>query len=141
MSKAKVEPQSIRAERLKEIIKNERLTQSSLADKVGVTQQSISRIMQGKQALTEGMVNRIINTFPEYDKEWLLGYKEKRVDKANILREAIEEMISQFPKDVEVLKGIINDPSALAKDRIMAIRTLNAAESKISKYYNQLERR
>ena len=141
MSKAKVEPQSVRAERLKEIIKNEGLTQNLLADKVSVTQQSISRIMQGKQALTEGMARRIVAVFPAYNVEWLLGYKSEEEARTGIIQDAIEKMISQFPKNVEILKEIINDKSASAKDRMTAIRMLNAAESKVTKYYKQLERR
>ena len=141
MSRSKTEPQIIRADRLKEIIKNERLTQSSLANKIGVTQQSISRIMQGKQALTEGMAKRIVSVFPAYDVEWLLGYKSEEKVRIDIIRDAIDKMISQFPKDVEILKGIINDQSASARDRMTAIRMLNTAESKVAKYYKQLERR
>lgn len=76
MSRTKTEINPKRAENVKKLIEAEKITQTELADRIHMTQQNISRIVQMKQPLTEETARLIIEAFPEYRIEWLLGYDD-----------------------------------------------------------------
>lgn len=76
MSRKKTEINPKRAENVKKLIEAEKITQTELADRIHMTQQNISRIVQMKQPLTEETARLIIEAFPEYRIEWLLGYDD-----------------------------------------------------------------
>ena len=80
MPKKKTEIQPIRAERLKELISAEGLTQAAFAEKVHYSQQLISDIVNKKTALTEGTAAAITSVFPNYSTEWLLGSRDTKND-------------------------------------------------------------
>ena len=63
--------------RLKELIRDEGLTQEQLALEIGVSSQTISKACTGKK-LTQNIVDKIIERHPEYNAAWLLGYSEHR---------------------------------------------------------------
>ena len=127
---------SVRIARLKKILDEEQITQEQLVLKIGCTQQTISRIMNGKQVLTEHTAHDICNIYTNYTAGWLLGYVDNG-EKESSIQKAICMIIEQLPKDIEVLKEIINDEKSSAKDRICAIKALNVAETKLSKYYRR----
>lgn len=99
MSKKRSEINPIRAERVKTIIDRENINQQKLADMIFQTQQNVSRILTGKQPLTEETARAIIDaankisdqnaakkagiSLEEYGDhityriEWLLGYDDK----------------------------------------------------------------
>ena len=64
----------VRAKRLKALIDAEGLTQAKFAKEIHRTQQSVSRIINGKDPLTDDTVDGIIQKFPRYRRDWLLGY-------------------------------------------------------------------
>lgn len=74
MSKLKTKIDEKRIARLKMIMSKEKITQNELAEKIGITQQNLSRIMCKKQGLTEPLAIRIIDEYPDYSVAWLLGY-------------------------------------------------------------------
>ena len=76
MSRPKTEINPERAKRFKMLIEREKLTQSALSEKIHLSQQAISHIFTEKNALTEETARNIINAFPEYRLEWLLGYDD-----------------------------------------------------------------
>lgn len=79
MSKRKTEPDILRADRLKEMIKREGKTQTEFgqfSDGTTISQQTISGIIHSHIALTEQTARLIINAYPEYRLEWLLGYDD-----------------------------------------------------------------
>lgn len=76
MSRKKTEMNPIRTERVKTLLNHAGITQKDLADRIFMTQQNISRIVQKKQPLTEETARLIIQSFPEYRIEWLLGYDD-----------------------------------------------------------------
>ena len=76
MSRTKTEINPKRAENVKKLIETEKITQTELADRIHMTQQNISRVVQMKQPLTEETARLIIEAFPEYRIEWLLGYDD-----------------------------------------------------------------
>ena len=78
MSRKKTEIHPVRAENVKKLLKREGITQKELAEKIGYSQQNISKIVQKKQPLTEEAAKLMIEAFPEkkYRIQWLLGYDE-----------------------------------------------------------------
>lgn len=78
MRKLKTKIDEKRIARLRMIMSKEKITQNELAEKIGLTQQNLSRIMCKKQGLTEPLAIRIIDEYPDYSVAWLLGYDEVR---------------------------------------------------------------
>lgn len=70
----KIKP--IRGERLKILLEREKTSQKILAEKIYVTPQTISKIINGKSNLTESTADSIIKEFPLYRKEWLMGFDD-----------------------------------------------------------------
>lgn len=73
MSRPKTPINPKRAERVKTMIDRENISQSEFADRVHLTQQAISRIINMKTALIEATARDMIEAFPGYRLEWLLG--------------------------------------------------------------------
>lgn len=76
MSKKASEINPVPAGNLKTLLEREKCQQGKLADLIHLSQQSISRIIQKKQSLTDQTARAIINVFPDYRIEWLLGYDD-----------------------------------------------------------------
>ena len=62
-------------ERLKIICEENKISQSELASSIFISQQTISKIVNGKASLTLPTAQRIIDLFPQrgYSLDWLLG--------------------------------------------------------------------
>ena len=73
--RAAVPVSSLRAERITELMQREGLNQNTLAEALNKSQQNISRILTSKK-VSEQTVRDIVDRFPEYREEWLLGYDE-----------------------------------------------------------------
>ena len=80
MSRKKTEINPIRAERVKQLIEREGISQIDFANRIFQTQQNVSRIINLKTALTEDTARDIVTAFPEYRIEWLLGYDDSMTD-------------------------------------------------------------
>ena len=74
MSRSRTEINPERAERVKTLIERENITQQEFAERIYQSQQNVSRIINLKSALTEQTADAIIKAFPEYRKQWILGY-------------------------------------------------------------------
>lgn len=94
MSRKKTEINPIRAERVKKLIEREKISQVDFASRIFQTQQNVSRILNLKTALTEETARLIIEAFPEYRIEWLLGYDDSMTNAEkflNTIQKANEE--------------------------------------------------
>ncbi len=82
MSRKRTEIDPKRAERLKILIdhekelRNGKFSQTQFAKSIHMTQQNVSRIIQMHQALNEQTAKDIIEQYPKYRVEWLLGYDD-----------------------------------------------------------------
>ena len=71
--------EDIRALRIKTLLKREGLKQKDLADALDIEPQNLSRCMvSGK--ISEKMCRKIVECFPEYRIEWLLGDDDSMTD-------------------------------------------------------------
>lgn len=60
-------------ERVKELLRKNKKTQTWLADKLGITEVHLSNIVRGEKRLTEKRALEIVELFPTYRFEWLMG--------------------------------------------------------------------
>lgn len=65
-----------RAERLKTLLNREGISQKELGSRIGVSEVTISKIMTGRQPLTDQRISDIISSFPVYRRAWLAGEDE-----------------------------------------------------------------
>ena len=114
MSKKPTEINPIPAENLKKLIEREKIKQQELADLLFMSQQSISRIIQKKQSLTDQTARAIIKAFPDYRIEWLLGYDDvmTHTDK---LRTTINNRVDSAEALNQVIRLVTDDVCARAK--------------------------
>lgn len=70
--KSEIKPEP--AERLKKLCEDERIKQKELSEKILLSPQTISKIINKKSSLTEDNAKRIIDLYPQYRFEWLMGY-------------------------------------------------------------------
>ena len=148
MSRKKTEINPKRAENVKKLIEAEKITQTELADRIHMTQQNISRIVQMKQPLTEETAQDIISAFPEkgYRIEWLLGYDDFPTESERIIahiREELTELNSENIGFVELAKsrGYTVTDSMISKDgkRIeLTPEKMNRLQSEVSDFLDFL---
>lgn len=63
-----------RAENIKTIIQEEKMSQAAFARSINMTPSNLNRIIRLKQPFTEAAAETICAYYPRYRKEWLLGY-------------------------------------------------------------------
>lgn len=74
MARRKAEIKPIRGNRLKSLCETENITQYQLADRIHISQQTISKIVNHQANLTEATAKEITKEFPGYSFDWLMGY-------------------------------------------------------------------
>ena len=84
--------------RLKQLLNETRTTQKQLSAKIFLSQQTISQIVTGAASLTPSNAQRIVELFPDYSIEWLLGLSDYK---------------NQREKNIENLKKILHDGDLL----------------------------
>lgn len=104
------------SDRLKELRKEQHLSQRSLADKLDISQQSITAWETGRSEPTSGALTKIANFFG-VSADYLLGQtdvrkSQKENDKQDPIDKMLDEVMSYDGKepsanDREVLRGII----------------------------------
>lgn len=73
MSKKKKQINPLIGTRLKELCRQTGITQQILSEKINLSQQTISKIVQGKSNLTRENAERICAIYPKFRISWLLG--------------------------------------------------------------------
>lgn len=66
----------IRIKRLKQVLEQQHLTQSELARRIPISQQVMSRMMNGEATITENTIRGIAREFPEYSFAYLMGFDD-----------------------------------------------------------------
>jgi transcriptional regulator with XRE-family HTH domain len=70
-------------EQIQEILRREELSSSQFADKIGVQRSSVSHVLSGRNKPGFDFINKILESFPGINAEWLLTglgemYKQRR---------------------------------------------------------------
>ena len=73
MAKIKQEVNPKSANRLKQLYAEQNITQTWLSEKTGISQNTLSRIANGKAPLSHRIASYIVELFPDIRAEWLMG--------------------------------------------------------------------
>lgn len=76
MSRPKQKPNEKSSKALKTLCEELDITQTRLSEITGISQNTLSRIRNGKIALTRPIAEEIVKAFPGYRIGWLLGYED-----------------------------------------------------------------
>ena len=77
MARPKVEVEKKRGLRVKEILKEQEITQAELSRRTNIAPQNLSRMISGKISVTETCAKAISKAFlGEYSVGWILGYED-----------------------------------------------------------------
>lgn len=77
-TRQKVNPKS--ADRLKQFYREHKITQERLSEVTGISQNTLSRIANGKAALSHVVATEIVKVFPDIRVEWLMGLDDYRTE-------------------------------------------------------------
>ena len=75
-------------DRLRLIMKNNKLSQSQFAHRIGIHQPSMSAILQGKRPCGDIIVAKIITAFPNISREWLMTGEGEMITDADDMVQA-----------------------------------------------------
>lgn len=97
--------------RLKQLCEENKLSQAELAERIPISQQTISKIINGKAALTLQTAQRIVDLFPQWRIEYLTG------------RDGFKTLDDLIGKRVDARHEVINLIERLVKIHGYTIRT------------------
>lgn len=78
MSRPKSEINPVPGQRLKTILDEQGMSQSELSRQIHLSQQTISRMIQGTASVTPQTAGQVIALFPQYRESWLMGYDDQK---------------------------------------------------------------
>lgn len=88
----------VRGERVKTIYQEQNISQGQLAERINMPQSAISEMVNGKRTVTETTARAIVQVFPQYSYEWLMGDSDYKT-----LAEKNLAMFQQVRHDGELL--------------------------------------
>ena len=91
-----------RCERLKQIIDETKITQYHLAELTNISPQSISNMVRCKANVTEKTAKAVIDVFPEYNFDWLMGHSEYKTELEQRLSPKIFAIVSKKKREKAV---------------------------------------
>lgn len=98
-----------RALAIQKIITDEKLTKKEFANIIGIQPQNLSRCLLSNK-ISEKMCRKIIEHFPKYKIEWLLGYDDYATDIEQVLAKGYIKINSTclYSKDKKKLVIILD---------------------------------
>lgn len=97
-----------RGRRLKILIEEQDTTGTALASDIPVSQQTVSKIINGKANLTDAVADRVIELYPQYRKEWLMGYDD--------IKTRAQKTLSDLPawgRRYDAIRTLVSDRAEL----------------------------
>lgn len=93
MARKNIEINQASGKRIKELLKENKITQIDFADTIHCTSEHLSAIINGRRRLTEDTARSIVLQFPNIRYEWLMGYDDFKThhDIRNFAIEKIDE--------------------------------------------------
>ena len=127
MPRPKAEINVKRCERLKQIIKEQGIKQTELSEETGISQQSISAMVQGKANVTEATAEIMADKFPQYSVAWLLGLTDYKNN-----AEEFKAAVSQMKHEGYLLAEGLSSFAQLANYQIKLCSPASSAHGKIA---------
>ena len=105
MARPKVNINPIRGLRLKQLCEEKDIKQYELSEIIHISQQAISKMMNGTATVTEDTVNLVTAAFPEYRKQWLLGLDDFKTeaDRSRAEMERLSQEIAMVKYEGDLL--------------------------------------
>jgi transcriptional regulator with XRE-family HTH domain len=95
-------------ERFALVLKKKGVTQKSFAEKVGVTEQSISKLIKGQtQSPKADLIAQLTIMFPDVNLRWLLIGEGEMLKEGMSISDATQEELEQLRKENSQLKDKI----------------------------------
>lgn len=91
-----------RCKRLKQIIDETKITQYHLAELTNISPQSISNMVRCKANVTEKTARAVVEVFPQYNFEWLMGHSEYKTELEQRLSPKIFAIVSKKKREKAV---------------------------------------
>jgi len=85
-------------DRIKKIISDNQLTNSSFADKIGVPRSSISHILSGRNNPSLDLIIKILQSFPEINADFLLRGEATTLINNDSGRDSLNKNMTLFPE-------------------------------------------
>lgn len=99
----------IQGERIRQLCKEQGITQKALADRIGVFASDMSRYVNGSKKLSYDRAIRIEKEFPQYPHEWLIGQNDDKLP-INISNDTAKYLLTQIlvlaTKGLEIIQEL-----------------------------------
>lgn len=99
MGRPRIVRHPIRGLRVKQICVEQGITQNELSNRIGISKQNFSLMITGKANITEDTARKIVQIFPEYRFEWIMGYDDYKTPS--------DISISVYCRMLKELNGIV----------------------------------
>lgn len=103
MAKRKQEINPKCGENLKRLYERYGITQAQLSEKTGISQNTLSRIINGKAALSYNIATQIADYYPDIKISWLMGETEFQTEMEEKLFPVVKRLISKKKMEKSVL--------------------------------------
>ena len=84
-------------DRLRIIIKREELSQKDFAQKCGIKPATLNHVLQGRNNASPDIINKVLDHFPSYRRDWLLSGEGSMLTAEAAERELTSRNVALFP--------------------------------------------
>jgi transcriptional regulator with XRE-family HTH domain len=121
---------------LKKIRKKLGLSQQEMADKLGITKQSISKIETGTNDLSKNLIGALVDYYNINPNYLLSGNGEMFQDKEQDINNAIKDKLNLTEDEFKLLKDALHKDKALCLVLFQAINGDTASFDRLKKIIN-----
>jgi len=104
-------------DRIKKIMEKEGLNSALFADKIGVSRGTITHVLSGRNKPSLEVVQKILDTFPAVNAEWLLVGKNPMYSHDKVFLHPQQESIS-FDEENQTLKPQKNETNVYKESKV-----------------------
>jgi len=106
-------------ERFKELLEDNKLTASALADEIEVQRSSISHILSGRNKPSLDFVLKLVKRFPDINIYWLLNGVENKVKMSGSSIEKTKEKVNSIEKPQDLSLPLSSNNSKTVKNIVV----------------------
>jgi len=119
-------------ERILEILKIKNLSSAQFADLIGVQRSSISHLISGRNKPSLEFIQKILNTFPEINTDWMLSGKGPIMEQENYINEGVSPPVDLFQPE-QMTKEKIAEPKKQEQEKVQKKKWIEPEGKKIEK--------
>jgi transcriptional regulator with XRE-family HTH domain len=91
-------------DRFKTLLLQLKLSPSEFADKIGVQRSSVSHVLSGRNKPGLDFLEKILNTFPEIDANWLITGKKEKIEAKVKVEKTLFDQAEEIREPVTVTR-------------------------------------